>query len=110
MGRIAGETQQALADNEIVCRLRDMAMWVNDNIGGTRWYVFGSILGDAKIAADVDLLVVCNSDFDADLVRQAVDKFSVSKPVDLSILTEAEEAEICFVQNQRCVQIFPECA
>lgn len=78
-------------------------------IGNTRWYLFGSALRNPVQAADIDLLVVCQDHADADAIRRTTDEFAFCKHIDLSILTEDEEAEISFVANQCCVRVFPAC-
>ena len=78
-------------------------------IGNTRWYLFGSALCDPVRAADVDLVVICHDHSDADVIRQTTKEFALCKPIDLSILTEEEEFEASFINNQRCVLVFPNC-
>ena len=107
MARSVGATQQALTTDELVRHVRALAVKANVKIGNTRWYLFGSALRDPACAADVDLLVICQTHSAADALRQTAEGFAFFKPIDLSILTEDEEAEACFVKNQRCVQIFP---
>ena len=41
----------------------------------------------------------------ADAVRRAVDVDQFARPIHLSVFTEAEEAEIHFVEKQGCVQV-----
>lgn len=50
-------------------------------------------------------LVICQTHGMADAVRHAVDLDEFARPIHLSILTKAEEAEICFVSKQGCIQV-----
>jgi predicted nucleotidyltransferase len=93
----------------LIRQVRTLAEKADLITGNTRWCLFGSALRDPVRAADVDLLVVCQSHSDADVIRRNAGKIASCKPVDLSILTKEEEAETSFVVNQRCIQVFPAC-
>ena len=106
MARSDGSTQQILTVDELIRQVRAMAETINAKTGNTRWYLFGSALRDPARAADIDLLVVCQTDSAADAVRRIAEEFAFPS-LDLSILTDEEEAECSFVTNQRCIQVFP---
>jgi hypothetical protein len=74
--------------------------------GLARWYLFGSASEDPSAAADVDVLVVCNSDADADAIRRLVDAIEFYRPLHLSILTEDEEREIGLAERQGCIHVY----
>jgi len=109
VGRSDESTQPTLTVEELIRQVRALAEKADVSIGNMRWYLFGSALCDPARAADVDLLVVCQNHSDTDAIRRATDEFAFRKPIDLSILTEDEEAEASFVANQRCVRVFPAC-
>lgn len=107
MARSDAPTQEVLGADELIRQVHAMAERADATIGNTRWYIFGSALCGPALAADVDLLVVCQTHPAADAIRRIAGEFAFSRPIDLSILTEDEEAEVGFVANQRCVQVFP---
>jgi len=74
-------------------------------MGDARWYLFGSAQRSISDALDIDVLVVCRADGVADAIRHAVDIDQFAKPLHLSILTCAEEAEVHFVKKQGCIQV-----
>lgn len=107
MARSDGPTQSALTVEELIHHVHALAEKAEETIGDTRWYLFGSALRDPVRASDVDLLVVCQDHSAADAIRRITDELAFCKPIDLSILTEGEEAETSFIANQHCVQVFP---
>jgi hypothetical protein len=88
VGRSDGVAQPALTVEELIRQVRALAEKTDLITGNTRWYLFGSALRDPVRAADVDLLVVCQSLSDADTIRRSAGKIASCKPVDFSILTE----------------------
>jgi predicted nucleotidyltransferase len=91
--------------DELVSSIRSLAIRINADIGSTNWYLFGSAKEGLWIASDIDLVVVCHTDSMADAVRRAVDIDQFARPIHLSILTHAEEAEIGFVEKQGCIRV-----
>lgn len=91
--------------HELVCSIRDLAKQINAHIGGANWYLFGSASEELSNAFDIDLAVVCRTDSMADVVRRAVDVDQFARPIHLSIFTDAEEAEIGFVDKQGCIRV-----
>jgi hypothetical protein len=65
-----------------------------------------SVPEDLSVAADVDVLVVCKSDADADAIRRLVDAIEFYRPLRLSSLTEDEEREIGFAERQGCIHVY----
>jgi DNA polymerase sigma len=80
-------------------------MRTNASVGEANWYLFGSAQGGLSNASDIDLVVICQSHGAADAIRQAVDADQLRRPIHLSILTQAEQTEIRFVEKQGCVQV-----
>jgi len=62
--------------------------------GETEWHLFGSVNRDCPDASDIDLMIFCKSDAQADMLRQAIDPDSLSLPLHLSLLTFEEAAVI----------------
>lgn len=94
-----------MTPEQLASEVRSIAVKVNERVGSARWYLFGSASEDPSAAADVDVLVVCKSDTDADAIRCLVDASEFYRPLHLSILTEDEEREIGFAERQGCVQV-----
>ena len=93
--------------NPIILALKEKAAEVDLNVPNLKWYLFGSILIKTKMANDIDLLVVYKNDNDARMVRFLLSEFSLYYPVDLMLLTEKEENEFQFVNEQKACNIFP---
>jgi len=91
--------------NELMSLLRDVAVRTNADLGEANWYLFGSAKESLSNASDIDLLVVCRTHSVADIIRHAVDVDQFNRPIHLSILTDAEEAELHFVEKQGCIQL-----
>jgi hypothetical protein len=91
--------------DELVSTIKGLAVRINANVGEASWYLFGSAQEGLSNALDIDLLVVCQTDNIADAVRRAVDVDQFARPIHLSILTQAEEAEVRFVKAQGCIQV-----
>ena len=107
MGRFDEAIERTLTDNELFQQIRAAAMLADEQVHTTKCYIFGSATRDIAHAADIDLLVICQNSADADRLRRIYNQFPFCRPLDLSILTEEEEAEVCFVASQHCIEIFP---
>jgi hypothetical protein len=92
---------------EVVTQLRGLASSLGANAEGSEWYLFGSILRDDAYAADIDLMVLCGSDEQADSLRRAIDPDCLGLPIHLAFLTYREAAEVSAVQLQNARPIFP---
>lgn len=92
--------------DELIGALQGIATSANAIVGTASWYIFGSVIRDDADSADIDLLVVCQTSDMADSFRQTVDLDCLALPIHLSIFTEAEEAEIRFVERQSCMRVF----
>jgi predicted nucleotidyltransferase len=91
--------------DELFAALGELAAKTNSNVGEANWYLFGSAKEGLSDASDIDLLIICQTHGMADAVRRAVDVDQLTRPIHLSILTQAEEAEIGFVKKQDCIQV-----
>lgn len=87
--------------------LRELASHLGPTARGSIWYLFGSAAHDKFDAADIDVLILCESAEQADLLRAVIDTDALGLPLDLSLMTFAEEREVSAVARQRAHQIFP---
>jgi predicted nucleotidyltransferase len=92
---------------QYVAVLRDLAANLGPAADGTVWYLFGSVDRDMFDAADVDVLILCNSAEQANLLRLEIDADALGRPLDLSLMTFAEESETGAVACQGARQIYP---
>ncbi|MCG2669346.1 nucleotidyltransferase domain-containing protein [Bradyrhizobium sp. GCM10023182] len=65
-------------------------------------FLFGSTLDQKATWSDVDVLLVCTSENDGPLARTALAELCEQFPIDLTIMTADEEAELDFIQSERC--------
>ncbi|WP_038931923.1 hypothetical protein [Bradyrhizobium japonicum] len=94
-----------MTNDELISAIEGLALKTNADVGDARWYIFGSAQQRFSDAVDIDILVVCETDSAADAIRRTVDVDQFGRPLHLSILTQVEEAEVQFVQNQACTQV-----
>jgi len=74
---------------------------------GTQWHLFGSVARDEPDAADIDLMILCKNDEQADALRKAIDPDALLLPLHLALMTFDEAAEVNAVRVQRSHAIFP---
>ncbi len=91
--------------NNLESSIASLATQANSLIGPASWYLFGSARRHSENISDIDLLIVCKSHEMADAFRGAVNIDALVRPIHLSILTEAEERELDFVNQQDCLLI-----
>jgi hypothetical protein len=70
-----------------------------------RVFAFGSLLNADTWPADVDLLVLYENAADVDLVRALLAPLSSAMPLHVLFLTSAEEAQLRFVEGEKCVPL-----
>ena len=92
---------------ELINVLRTDEEAVSKSIPDTTWYLFGSAVASLATAGDIDLLIVCRRDGDATHVRERLQATCLRLPLHLLLMSRDEEAELRFIEGQRCVQIFP---
>ncbi|WP_305807034.1 hypothetical protein [Stenotrophomonas sp. YIM B06876] len=93
--------------DRVVKSLRELASSIGSKAEGTQWHLFGSVDRDAEDAADIDLLVLCISDGQADTLRQAIDPDALELPLHLAFMTFEEAAAIDATGVQQSRVIFP---
>jgi predicted nucleotidyltransferase len=91
--------------DDVVSVIKKLAISANARVGDANWYLFGSTQQGSPNTSDIDLVIVCQTHDMADAFRRDVDLDQLIRPIHLTILTEAEEEEIRFVEKQGCVQV-----
>lgn len=76
-------------------------------VEGTQWHLFGSVDRDEPNAADIDLMILCTGDDQADSLRRAIDPDAFLLPLHLALITIDEADEADAVRTQRSRAIFP---
>lgn len=77
-----------------IASLTKLAVSLGPIACGTEWHLFGSVNRDDPNASDIDLMIFCETDSKADMLRQAIDPDSLSLPLHLSLFTFEEAAGI----------------
>lgn len=91
----------------IIASLRELAVSLGSEADGTEWHIFGSVDRDEPDAADIDLMILCKSDDQADALRRNIDPDALALPLHLALLTFDEAVEVDAVRVQRSRAIFP---
>ena len=91
----------------VVTSLRSLAVSLGPEAEGSQWHLFGSVDRDEWDAADIDLMILCNSDDQADALRRAIDPDALELPLHMALMTFEEAAEVEAVRVQRSRAIFP---
>jgi predicted nucleotidyltransferase len=91
----------------ITTSLRELAHALGPMAEGTQWHLFGSVAQDEPEAADIDLMILCKNDEQADALRKAIDPDALLLPLHLALMTFDEAAEVNAVRVQRSHAIFP---
>lgn len=93
--------------DRIVGSLREIASSLGPKAEGTQWHIFGSVDRNEASAADIDLLVLCKSDDQADALRRAIDPDALERPLHLALMTFEEAAAIDATGVQQTRMIVP---
>lgn len=91
----------------IVRGIREIALSLGPKAEGTQWHIFGSVDRDEADAADIDLLVLCKTDDQADALRQAIGPDVLELPLHLALMTFDEAAAIDATGVQQSRVIIP---
>lgn len=90
---------------DVVACLQQLAASLGPIAQATEWHLFGSVDRGESDPEDIDLMILCASDVQADLLRQAIDPDSLALPLHLSLMTFQEAAGIDAVLVQRSTPI-----
>lgn len=93
--------------HRVITSLRELATSLRPEAEGTQWHLFGSVARNEPDAADIDLMILCKSDEQADTLRRVIDPDSLVLPLHLALLTFDEADEVDAVRVQRSFAIFP---
>lgn len=93
--------------DRMVASLRDMAASLGSAADGTQWHLFGSVARGDPNPEDIDLMILCRSEGQADTLRRSMDLGAMALPIHLALLTFEEAAEVDAVRVQRSHAIFP---
>ena len=93
--------------HRVITSLRQLATSLGPEAEGTQWHLFGSVARNESDAADIDLMILCKSDEQADTLRRVIDPDTLALPLHLALLTFDEAAAIDAVCVQRSLAIFP---
>lgn len=80
--------------SSVIASLTELAVSLGPLASGTEWHLFGSVNRDDPKASDIDLMIFCATDSQADMLRQAIDPDSLSLPLHLSLFTFEEAATV----------------
>lgn len=91
---------------DVVACLQQLSASLGPIAQATEWHLFGSVDRDESDPEDIDLMILCTSDDQADSLRQAIDPDSLALPLHLSFMTFREAAGINAVRVQLSRPIF----
>ena len=90
----------------LVNELVQKANKINNANPFLRWYLFGSILVQPRLANDIDLLIIYQKEIDPGIVRKELNDVLISNPLHITFLLEAEDEELNFLNQQVASLIF----
>lgn len=73
----------------------------------SEWYLFGSVEKNSPQSFDIDVLILCQNDEQADNLRRAIDPDQFPLPLDLSLMTFSEATQIDAVRSQNARLVYP---
>ena len=91
----------------VVAALRELADSLGPMADGSEWHLFGSVGQNEPDAADIDLMILCKTDRQADALRRAIDLDSLALPLHLALFTFDEATKVAALDVQRSHPIFP---
>jgi len=96
-----------MALDEIIHKLREVAINLAPQVPGARWFLFGSTVRGKDLPNDVDVLVVYQKDKERLILRNGLALLLEKLPLHLVLMREDEAAETQFIENQRALCISP---
>lgn len=73
--------------------------------GTARVYLFGSFTRANACWSDIDVLIVTDLDGEGQILRDALSEICLLYPIDLQVMTSAEEAEFDFIRSEKCKEL-----
>lgn len=92
---------------EAIAALREIAEQISQECIGSEWYLFGSVARGSATPSDIDLMILCVDNGQADALRNLIDQDVLALPIHLSLLTFEEAEEINAVKAQQAEKIYP---
>tara|TARA_R110001592_G_scaffold50357_2_gene155879 strand:+ start:183 stop:509 length:327 start_codon:yes stop_codon:yes gene_type:complete len=88
-----------------IAELRKLACSLGFIATNTEWHLFGSVNRNDPNPSDIDLMIFCRDDKQADDLREAIDLDAFELPLHLSLFTyeEADSIEVTSIQNSTAV-------
>lgn len=90
----------------VVAAVCEIAEKIGSVCIGSEWYLFGSVARYSSSPSDIDLMILCIDDHQADTLRKVIDPDALAVPIHLCLLTFDEALEIDAVQVQRAEKIY----
>jgi predicted nucleotidyltransferase len=89
----------------VIAKLRKVACSLGSLATNTEWHLFGSVSRDEASPSDIDLMIFCRNDDQADELRQAIDIQAFELPLHLSLFTfeEADSINVTSIQKSFAV-------
>lgn len=91
----------------VITSLCKLAVSLGIKADGSQWHLFGSVDRNEADAGDIDLMILCKSDGQADALRRAIDLDALELPLHMALMTYDEAAEVDAVRVQSSRAIFP---
>jgi len=66
-------------------------------------YLFGSTLREDSVPSDIDVIVVYRKGVDISALKTKLNALSIYYPLDITYMTESEERELNFLEQQSAV-------
>ena len=89
-----------------IASLHACAVALGQIADGTQWHLFGSTNRNEASASDIDLMILCKDDEQADALRRSIDPDDFFLPLDLALMTYDEAAEVDAIRVQKSHVIF----
>jgi predicted nucleotidyltransferase len=89
----------------VIAKLREVACSLGSLATNTEWHLFGSVSRDEASPSDIDLMIFCRNDNQADELRKAIDVQAFELPLHLSLFTfeEADSINVASIQKSTVV-------
>lgn len=93
--------------NRISCAIAELAESLGEKSDNSLWYLFGSVNRGDEDAADIDILIICKNDGQADILRNNIDPDCLGLPLHLSFMTLPEAQSVDAINTQEGRLIYP---
>lgn len=89
----------------VIAKIEETARHLGSLAVGTEWHLFGSTNRDEANPTDIDLMIFCRDDKQADELRKAIKFDMFELPLHLSIFTfeEVKSIDVASIQNSTVI-------